>query len=106
MKGEWVASLNPDAMKRIVELKMQQVRKTLLTNNRMTMDYTPALVEQIAARCTEVETGARNIEYILNGTILPQLSQKILTHMTEGGMPSKVHLDVDETSAFTMSFED
>jgi type VI secretion system protein VasG len=99
-------SLNPDAMKRIVELKMERVRKTLQENNRMAMDFTPALVEQVAARCTEVETGARNIEYILNGTILPQLSQKILTHMTEGGMPSKVHLGVDDAGSFTMAFED
>jgi type VI secretion system protein VasG len=53
-------SLNPDAMKRIVELKMERVRKTLQENNRMAMDFTPALVEQVAARCTEVETGARN----------------------------------------------
>jgi type VI secretion system protein VasG len=99
-------SLNPAAMRMIVELKLRRVQKTLQENNRMTMEYTPALADQITARCTEVETGARNIEYILNGTILPQLSQKILTHMTEGGMPSKVRLDVDEAGAFSMVFED
>ena len=99
-------SLNPEAMRKIVELKLKRVQKTLLENNRMAMEYTPALADQITARCTEVETGARNIEYILNGTILPQLSQKILTHMTEGGMPSKVKLDVDGAGAFSMVFED
>ena len=99
-------SLNPEAMRKIVELKLKRVQKTLLENNRMAMEYTPALADQITARCTEVETGARNIEYILNGTILPQLSQKILTHMTEGGMPSKVKLDVDSAGAFSMVFED
>ena len=53
-----------------------------------------------------METGARNIEYILNGNVLPQLSQTILSHMAEGAMPSKVALGVGEDGAFTMTFDD
>jgi type VI secretion system protein VasG len=71
----------------------------------MVMSHTPAVVEQIATRCTEVETGARNIEYIINGSILPQLSQRILTHMTSGDMPSSVALDVGEDGEFSIQFE-
>lgn len=99
-------SLNPEAMKLIVELKLGKLKKTLLENNKMDMTYGESVVDQITARCTEVETGARNIEYILNGNVLPQLSQTILTQMAEGAMPSKVHIDVGEDGAFTMEFED
>jgi type VI secretion system protein VasG len=98
-------SLSPDAMKRIAELKLAQLTKTLMANNKMALSYTPAVVDQIAARCTEVETGARNIEYILNGNILPRMSQEILGHLTEGGMPKKVRLDVGSDGDFTMEFE-
>jgi len=71
----------------------------------MAMTYAPAVVDNITARCTEVETGARNIEYILNGNVLPRLSQTILTHITEGGMPTKAHIDVDESGVFTFTFD-
>ena len=99
-------SLNAEAMRLIVELKLKKIQKSLLENNKMVMTYAPAVVDAITARCTEVETGARNIEYILNGNVLPRLSQTILLHMSEGGMPAKVHLDVDDTGAFTFDFGD
>ena len=99
-------SLNAEAMHLIVVLKLEKIKKSLLLNNKMAMTYAPAVVEAITARCTEVETGARNIEYILNGNVLPRLSQTILLHMSEGGMPAKVHLDVDESGGFTFAFGD
>ena len=98
-------SLRQDALKLIVDLKLKKVQKTLLENNKMAMAYTKDVVDQIAARCTEVETGARNIEYILNGNILPRMAQEILTHMTTGEMPSKVQLGVDKKGEFTIKFQ-
>ncbi|MBU2548108.1 MAG: type VI secretion system ATPase TssH [Proteobacteria bacterium] len=97
-------SLDPEAMKNIVELKLNNLKKMLLENNKMKMEYSPAVIDQITTRCTEVETGARNIEYILNGNVLPQLSKTILTHMAEGAMPSQVNLDVEEDGSFKMDF--
>ncbi|MBP1748322.1 MAG: type secretion ATPase, ClpV1 family [Deltaproteobacteria bacterium] len=96
--------LGKDAMRMIVELKLGKVADTLMANNRMRMSYTPTVADQIAARCTEVETGARNIEYILSGNILPRLAQEILGHMSEGGMPGTVNLDVDDAGSFTFAF--
>ena len=61
-------------------------------------------MEQIASRCTEVETGARNIDHIMNGTILPQMSREILAKLSEGAMPSEAMLDVGEDGAFQISF--
>jgi type VI secretion system protein VasG len=97
-------SLDPEAMKTIVELKLSGLSRTLMENNKMAFNYTTAVVDQIAARCTEVETGARNIEYILNGNVLPQLSRTILSHLAEGSMPSGVSLDVGEQGAFQVEF--
>ena len=45
---------------------------------------TPALVETIAARCTESSSGARNIEKILSRTLLPELSAEVLARLGEG----------------------
>ncbi len=98
--------LGSEAMRMIVELKLRKVADMLMMNNKMRLTYTPAVADQITARCTEVETGARNIEYIIGGNILPRLSQTILTHMTEGGMPAAVNLDVQDDGTFTFTFEE
>ncbi|MCP3874307.1 MAG: type VI secretion system ATPase TssH, partial [Desulfobacteraceae bacterium] len=54
-------SLKSDAMALIVKLKLDKVKKTLLENNKIVLKYSDKVTEQITARCTEVETGARNI---------------------------------------------
>ncbi len=97
-------SLSAEALGRISALKLESLKRRLMANNKMQLTWTDKVPETIAARCTEVETGARNIEYILNGTILPRMSQEILAHMSGAGMPSCVALDVGEDGAFTMTF--
>lgn len=99
-------SLDRNSMERIVEIKLKGLRDVLLNNNRMTFSWDEKVMQQIAARCTEVETGARNIEYIINGNVLPKLSREILTHMSDGRLPAGVRLDVDEQGEFTMQFQD
>ncbi len=98
-------TLRADAMKGIVRLKLDKLALRLMQNNRMKLVYSPAVVDQITARCTEVETGARNIDYILSGNIMPRMSQEILSHMTEEGMPSEVHLDLNKDGSFKMEFK-
>ncbi|BDU73730.1 type VI secretion system ATPase TssH [Mesoterricola silvestris] len=98
-------SLDPSALEGIVALKLQRVARTLRDNNRMVLEHTPAVVERITARCTDVESGARNIEHILNAGILPQLSQEILAAMGSGTLPSRALLDVDGDGAFVFRFE-
>jgi type VI secretion system protein VasG len=51
--------LGGEAMRMIVELKLRKVADMLMTNNKMRLTYTSAVADQITARCTEVETGAR-----------------------------------------------
>jgi len=99
-------TLPPDALKGIVRLKLDKLAKRLMENNRMKLNYTPAVVDQITDRCTEVETGARNIDYIITGNIMPQMSQRILSHMATGGMPAAVELDLNKDGSFMMVFKD
>ncbi len=98
-------TLKADAMNGIVRLKLDKLARRLMQNNKMKLVYSPAVVDQITERCTEVETGARNIDYILSGNIMPRMSQEILAHMTEDGMPSEVHLDLNKDGSFKMKFK-
>ena len=46
--------------------------------------------DTIASRCTEVETGARNVDHIIRGTLMPQLSEEVLGHIGGDGLPDKI----------------
>jgi type VI secretion system protein VasG len=97
-------TLPADAMAGIVRLKLDKIVQRLKNNNKLGLDYTEAVVDTIAARCTEVETGARNIDFILRGTVMPMLSQEILVRMSAAEQPTEVMLDVDDSGAFVVSF--
>jgi type VI secretion system protein VasG len=96
--------ISTDAMKSIVELKLSQLGARLRTSQKMQLAYTPQVVDQIAARCTEVETGARNIDHILHGTLLPEISTAILQTLSTAVMPHTLELGIDQEGRFTYQF--
>ena len=98
-------SLNDEAMKAITVLKLAKLQKRLKKNNGMTLEYDEKVVDQIVSRCTEVQSGARNIEHIINTKVLPTLSKEILTTMGGDEMPASVHIGVDKSGSFTISFK-
>lgn len=97
-------TLGSDILKDIVFLKLDKLVKRLNETHKMKLSYSQAVVDQIAARCTEVETGARNIDYIMTGSIMPRMSQEILARMGQGEMPSEVHLGLDKDGSFKIDF--
>lgn len=98
-------TLPPDILKDIVILKLEKLVNRLAETHKMKLVYSQKVVDQIAARCTEVETGARNIDYIMTGSIMPRMSQEILTCMGEGAVPAEVHLDLAKDGTFKISFD-
>ena len=97
-------SLASSAMGSITELKLKALARRLLENKGMQLSYTSQVVDQIVARCQDSESGARNIEYILQGSVLPRLAHSILEQMSGGAMPASVALDVGEDGMFSMDF--
>ena len=98
-------TLAQDALAGIVRLKLDKIVQRLARNNKMQFSYSDAVVRQIAARCTEVETGARNIDFILRGNIMPLMSQEILVRMSSEAPPADIELDVDESGEFVVRFD-
>ena len=64
------------------------------------------LVGEITNRCTEVESGARNIDNILTNTLLPDLSRVLLEAMVEGNPPERVHVTLDDGGQFAYVRDD
>ncbi|RMF72728.1 MAG: type VI secretion system ATPase TssH, partial [Planctomycetota bacterium] len=70
--------LSPDVLRKIVDLKMNKIRKRLLENYRLNLEVTPAVGDEIGRRCQQITIGARLINLIINETVLPEISRKVL----------------------------
>ena len=90
-----------EALKTIVKLKLGKIVKRLQETHRITLEYDDVLIDEVAARCTEVESGARNIDNILTNTLLPDLSKVLLQSMVEGDLPSRIQVSIGDEGAFS-----
>ena len=70
-------------LEQIVRLKLNKVVKRVKENRKMVFSYDDAMVSAIADRCTEVDSGARNIDTILSNSLLPEMSRELLARMAD-----------------------
>jgi len=99
-------TLSPSIMENIVLLKLDKLAKRLMSIHKMKLDCSADVIKQISSRCIEVEIGARNVDHIMNETILPLLSGEILGRMSKGNFPSEVQLLLDEDGNFQTLFKE
>jgi type VI secretion system protein VasG len=89
-----------DAMKQIIRLKLGKIERRLFETHRINLKYDDAMVDEVAQRCTEVESGARNVDNILTNTLLPEISIRLLESLAEGVKPQALQVSVAEDGAF------
>ena len=97
-------SLDRDAMAQIARLKLGKVDKRLRANHGIRFTFTDEVVETIADRCTTIDAGARNIDAIIDRTVLPEASRALLSRLAEENLPAALELGLDEAGDFTYSF--
>ena len=96
--------LSEGVIRQVVELQLGRIRQRVYNSYRAGFEYEPALVETIAARCTETASGARNIEKILSCTLLPELSAEVLARLADGRPISRVQVGINRTGSFRYDF--
>ena len=92
-----------EALKKIIVLKLGKIQRRIQENHRVALTYDPALIEEVAKRCTEVESGARNVDNILTNSLLPDMSRQILGRMAEGEKVAAIHIGIGSDGSFTYS---
>lgn len=97
--------LADDVMREIIKLKLSHIGKRLAENHKAKFSYDDSVVEAVRERCREVESGARNVDHILTGTMLPEISKEVLSRMAEGRAISRVHIKIDDKSQFGYELE-
>ena len=85
-----------EALKQIIRLKLGKIQRRLLENHKVSLSYDDAFLDTVASRCTEVESGARNVDNILTHSLLPDISRKILGGMAQGERLESLRVTVDE----------
>ncbi|MCH1987253.1 type VI secretion system ATPase TssH [Achromobacter xylosoxidans] len=92
--------VDDDALARIIGLKLARIAERVQANHRAVFDWDDALVEAVLARCTEVDTGARNVDHILNGTLLPQIAEQVLGRMAQGEAITRIRVTAGKNGDF------
>ena len=88
--------LHDDLLVRIIQHKLGKITARIEKQYGTATRYTDDLVELLLSRCTEVDSGARNVDNILNSTVLPALATELLMAMSEQKIPSIIEIDVKD----------
>jgi type VI secretion system protein VasG len=92
--------LSEKVLRMIVGIQLNRIRKRVKEAYGVPFEVAPEVTDAIVARCHEVESGARNIQAILNRTLLPELSALILERLASGGSVGSVHVGMGSDGSF------
>ena len=95
--------IRDENLRKIIVLKLGKIQRRLKETHRIDLTYDESLLNEIAKRCTEVESGARNVDNILTNTLLPDISLRLLGQMVDGSKPPAIQVGIGESGAFTYS---
>ncbi len=88
--------IRDEALKKIIVLKLNKIQRRIQENHKISLTYEDTLIEEVARRCTEVESGARNVDNILTNSLLPDISRLLLGRMAEGEKLNAIHVGIGE----------
>jgi type VI secretion system protein VasG len=97
--------LAEDVIRKIIGLKLGKVGKRLADHYNAKFSFSEDLIQLVADRCKEVDTGARNIDHILTRSILPDLSARLLARLAEGKNIGSVHVSTTPEQAFSFDVQ-
>jgi type VI secretion system protein VasG len=95
--------IRDEALKKIITLKLGKIQRRIQENHKIALTYDSAMIDEVAKRCTEVESGARNVDNILTNSLLPDISRQILGRMAEGEKLQSIRVGIGEGGEFVYS---
>jgi type VI secretion system protein VasG len=96
--------LSSEVMRSIVDMKLNKVKKRLLQNRKLEVEFNEAVIDDIVELCTRAETGARNVDAIVDKKLAPEISTQLLSFMAEGKSPSKLSVSKGNDGLYKYKF--
>ncbi|CAH0180130.1 Chaperone protein ClpB [Pseudomonas sp. Bi70] len=88
--------LSDDMLKAITRLQLERIKKRIESTHKVPFSYDDAVVDLVVSRCTENESGGRQIDAILTNSMLPDMSREFLGRLLEGKPLSGVQVSVKD----------
>jgi type VI secretion system protein VasG len=95
--------ISDEVLAKIIRLKLDRIAARVAANHQAGFAYDGKLVDAVLARCTEVDSGARNVDHILNGSLLPEIAEAVLTRMADGQALARIQVSASKSGDFKYS---
>jgi len=92
--------ISDDVLEQIIRLKLNRIAARAARNHKARFEYDRGLVNAVLARCTEVDSGARAVDHILNGTLLPEIAESVLARMAAGEAVAQIKVRAGKDGRF------
>ncbi|MGB7210447.1 MAG: type VI secretion system ATPase TssH [Pyrinomonadaceae bacterium] len=92
--------ITDEILRLIIKLQLGKIKNRIMDNHGAQFSYDDSVISTVAERCTDVDSGARNVYNILTGTLLPEMSGEVLSRMASGEGIKRVHVTVGEGGNF------
>jgi type VI secretion system protein VasG len=96
------APLPADVLREIVDLKLRQLGRRLEDSHRVEATFAPDLLDHIVQRCTDVDAGARAVDHVLRGSLVPALSRALLEALTAGEALRTAAIGLDPAGGYAI----
>jgi type VI secretion system protein VasG len=100
------APIHPEVLREITALKLDALARRLHAAHRVKATFAPAVAEEIARRCTDAESGARNLDHILRGSLMPALARTVLERIASGNLAPRMEVALDGEAGWKVSWMD
>jgi type VI secretion system protein VasG len=95
--------ISDEALAQVIALKLGRIGQRIGEQHHAEFCWDDALVQAVLARCTETDSGARNIDNILHGGLLPAMADVLLARMAEGAPVAKIRAGVTRQGQFRIT---
>jgi type VI secretion system protein VasG len=89
-----------DVLAQIIALKLARIGQRIQDHHHAEFTWDETLVDAVLARCTEVDSGARNVDHILNGALLPEIAEAVLEKIAQGETIASIKVGANANGQF------
>ncbi len=98
------APISPVIMRDIAKLKLRAIEERLLQNHGVKSEFAPEVIDLLVRRCTDVDSGARNLEQLLRASLTPAISRELLERLADEAPPRQLTVSVSPTDEWRLEF--
>jgi len=96
--------ISAEIMRDIALLKLDKLARRLQDTHDLDVSFSTELIDELVRRCTDADTGARNVDHTLRASLMPALARVLLEYMAEGEVPPKLDIGLSPEGDWRFDF--